>query len=157
MISRLSHATVWVLDQEEARRFYTEKLGFEVRVDHTIEGGFRWLAVGPKDQPDLQLVLMAAKANPPYMDEETAAQIRSLVAKGALGPGVLYTPNCRQTYEELKRRGVEFIQPPEDRFYGTEALFADNSGNRYSMTTPNPNYAAPQNETKAGATASSKA
>lgn len=156
MISRLSHATVWVLDQEEARRFYTEKLGFEVRIDQTMEGGFRWLTVGPKDQPDLQLVLMAANPSP-YMDEETAAQIRSLVAKGALGPGVLYTPDCRQTYEELKRRGVEFIQPPEDRFYGTEALFADNSGNRYSMTTPNPTYAPNQNETKAGAAASSKA
>lgn len=151
MISRLSHATVWVLDQEESRRFYTEKLGFEVRIDHTMEGGFRWLAVGPKDQQDLQLVLMSAKANPPYMDEETAQQIQSLVAKGALGPGVLYTPNCRETYEELKRRGVEFIQPPEDRFYGTEALFKDNSGNRYSMTTPNPTYAPNQNETKAGA------
>jgi catechol 2,3-dioxygenase-like lactoylglutathione lyase family enzyme len=156
VISRLSHATVWVLDQEEARRFYTEKLGFEVRIDQTMEGGFRWLTVGPKDQPDLQLVLMAANPSP-YMDEETAAQIRSLVAKGALGPGVLYTPDCRQTYEELKRRGVEFIQPPEDRFYGTEALFADNSGNRYSMTTPNPTYAPNQNETKAGAAASSKA
>lgn len=156
MISRLSHATVWVLDQEEARRFYTEKLGFEVRIDQTMDGGFRWLTVGPKDQPDLQLVLMAA-APSPYMDEESAAQIRALVAKGMLGPGVMYTPNCRQTYEELKRRGVEFIQPPEDRFYGTEALFADNSGNRYSMTTPNPSYAPGQNETKAGATASSKA
>lgn len=153
MISRLSHATVWVLDQEEARRFYTEKLGFEVRIDQTMEGGFRWLTVGPKDQPDLQLVLMAATPSP-FMDEETAAQIRTLVAKGALGPGVLYTPNCRETYEELKRRGVEFIQPPEDRFYGTEALFADNSGNRYSMTTPNPTYAANKNETKAGAASS---
>jgi catechol 2,3-dioxygenase-like lactoylglutathione lyase family enzyme len=143
-----------VLDQEEARRFYTEKLGFEVRIDQTMEGGFRWLCVGPKDQPDLQLVLMAAKANPPYMDAETAEAIQTLVKKGALGPGVLYTPNCRETYEELKRRGVEFIQPPEDRFYGTEALFQDNSGNRYSMTTPNPTYAPPQNETKAGAAAS---
>jgi catechol 2,3-dioxygenase-like lactoylglutathione lyase family enzyme len=151
VISRLSHATVWVLDQEEARRFYTEKLGFEVRIDHTMEGGFRWLAVGPKDQPDLQLVLMSTKANPPFMDEETAAQIQALVKKGALGPGVLYTPNCRETYEELKRRGVEFLQPPEDRFYGTEALFVDNSGNRYSMTTPNPTYAPNQNETKTGA------
>jgi catechol 2,3-dioxygenase-like lactoylglutathione lyase family enzyme len=150
VISRLSHATVWVLDQEEARRFYTEKLGFEVRVDQTMDGGFRWLTVGPKDQPDLQLVLMLAKASP-YMDEESAAAIRTLVAKGALGPGVLYTPNCRETYEELKRRGVEFIQPPEDRFYGTEALLKDNSGNRYSMTTPNPQFAQNQNETKAGA------
>jgi catechol 2,3-dioxygenase-like lactoylglutathione lyase family enzyme len=152
VISRLSHATVWVLDQEEARRFYTEKLGFEVRIDNTMEGGFRWLAVGPKDQPDLQLVLMLAKPSP-FMDEETALAIQTLVKKGALGPGVMYTPNCRETYEELKRRGVEFVQPPEDRFYGTEALFVDNSGNRYSMTTPNPQYASP-NSTKAGAAAS---
>ena len=149
MISRLSHATVWVLDQEEARRFYTEKLGFEVRIDNTMEGGFRWLCVGPKDQPDLQLVLMSAKPSP-FMDEETAQAIQVLVKKGALGPGVMYTPNCRETYEELKRRGVEFVQPPEDRFYGTEALFVDNSGNRYSMTTPNPQYALP-NSTKTGA------
>lgn len=149
MISRLSHATVWVIDQEEARRFYTEKLGFEVRMDNTMEGGFRWLTVGPKDQPDLQLVLMSTKPSP-FMDEETAQQIQALVKKGALGPGVMHTPNCRETYEELKRRGVEFVQPPEDRFYGTEALFVDNSGNRYSMTTPNPQFASP-NTTKAGA------
>ena len=58
MISRLSHATVWVTNQEEAKRFYTEKLGFDVRIDGTMDNGFRWLAVGPKEQPDLQLVLM---------------------------------------------------------------------------------------------------
>ncbi len=107
MISRLSHATVWVLDQEEARRFYTEKLGFEVRIDHTIEGGFRWLTVGPKDQPDLQLVLMAAKPSP-FMDAETAATIQALVKKGALGPGVLYTPELPRDLRraEAPRRRV---------------------------------------------------
>lgn len=142
MINRLSHATVWVLDQEEARRFYTEKLGFEVRTDMTMDNGFRWLTVGPKDQSDLQLVLMAAVANP-MMDQESAEQIRALVKKGALGPGVFYTKDCRATYEELKRRGVEFMGPPEDRFYGTEAMLKDNSGNWFSMTTPAERVVAP--------------
>jgi catechol 2,3-dioxygenase-like lactoylglutathione lyase family enzyme len=139
VISRLSHATVWVTNQEEAKRFYTEKLGFDVRIDVTMDNGFRWLAVGPKEQPDLQLVLMEPKPSP-MLDAETAAQIRVLVEKGALGAGVFYTSDCRATYEELKRRGVEFQGPPEDRFYGTEAVLKDSSGNWFSMTQPNPSY-----------------
>jgi catechol 2,3-dioxygenase-like lactoylglutathione lyase family enzyme len=142
VIKKMSHVTVWVLDQDEARRFYTEKLGFEVRIDASMDNGFRWLCVGPPDQPDLQLVLMAAKPGP-MMDPETAAQIAALVKKGALGAGVFYTPNCRATYEELRKRGVEFVAPPEDKFYGTEALLKDNSGNWFSMTTPAEHYSMP--------------
>jgi catechol 2,3-dioxygenase-like lactoylglutathione lyase family enzyme len=138
----MSHATIWVTDQEEARRFYTEKLGFEVRMDAKMDNGFRWLTVGPKEQPDLDIVLMLA-APSPMMDPETANQIAALVKKGALGAGVFYTKDCRATYEELTRRGVEFIAPPEDKFYGTEALLKDNSGNTFSMTTPAESMGAP--------------
>lgn len=142
MITRLSHATVWVLDQEEARRFYTEKLGFNVVTDATLDNGFRWLTVSPPEQPDLQLVLMATTPTP-MMDAETAGQIRALVEKGVMGAGVFQTADCRATYEELKRRGVEFVSPPEDRFYGVEALLKDNSGNWFSMTQPAERPAAP--------------
>jgi len=135
VITKLSHATVWVLDQDEARRFYTEKLGVQVVTDLAMDNGFRWLTVSPPEQPDLQLVLMGLSSNP-MMDADTTNQLRALVQKGALGAGVFYTPDCRATYEELKRRGVEFMSPPEEKFYGTEALLKDNSGNWFSMSTP---------------------
>ena len=133
MIQALSHATIYVLDQDSAHKFYTEKLGFETRMDHTMNGGFRWLTVGPKGQPDVQLILMAVSPGP-TMDAETADSLRGLVSKGALGAGVLETADCQKTYDELKAKGVEFLQPPTERFYGVEALLKDDSGNWFSLT-----------------------
>jgi catechol 2,3-dioxygenase-like lactoylglutathione lyase family enzyme len=133
MIKKMSHTTIYVNDQEEARRFYTEKLGFEVRTDSTMEGGFRWLTLGLKSQPDLEIVLMEPKAGM-MMDEESAGQLRALVGKGILGAGVFDTDDVQATYEELKNRGVEFMAPPAERPYGIEALFKDNSGNWFSLT-----------------------
>ena len=141
MITGLSHTTVWVLDQDEALDFYTQKLGFEVRTDVTMDGGFRWLTVGSPDQPDHQLVLL--KPSPPMMDEATATTVKELVAKGVLGAGVLATDDCRRTYEELSDRGVNFLQEPTERFYGIEATLRDNSGNWFSMTQPSEQYATP--------------
>ena len=131
MITKLSHACIWVLDQEEALAFYTGKLGFEVRTDETIDD-FRWVTVGPSDQPELEIVLLVPGA--PMMDDAAAAQIKALVSKGAMGSGVFAADDCRRTYEELKARGVEFIREPEERFYGIEATFRDNSGNWFSLT-----------------------
>ncbi len=135
MITHLSHATIYVLDQEEAKNFYVDKLGFELKTDFTMDTGFRWLTVSTKDQPDVEIVLMAIQ--PGFMfDEETANQIKGLAQKGALGSGVFRTTDCHATYEELKAKGVEFIAPPEDKFYGIEAVFKDNSGNWFSLTQP---------------------
>ena len=131
MINRLSHACIWVLDQDEALAFYTGKLGLEVRTDQTMDD-FRWLTVGPADQPELEIALLVP--GEPMMDAESAGQIKSLVAKGAMGSGVFATDDCRGTYEELKARGVEFLREPEERFYGIEATFRDNSGNWFSLT-----------------------
>ncbi|MBD0372486.1 MAG: VOC family protein [Pyrinomonadaceae bacterium] len=133
MIKKLSHTTIYVTNQEEALRFYTEKLGFEVRTDTTMDGGFRWLTLGLATQPDLEFVLMEPKAGM-MMDEETADQLRSLVGKGVMGAGVFDTDDVYATYEELKARGVEFMAPPAERPYGIEALFKDNSGNWFSLT-----------------------
>lgn len=134
MIQRLSHATVYVLDQDAARDFYVNKLGFEVRMDASMDNGFRWLTVSPKGQSDLQIILM--KVDGPNMQPEAAKTLRTLLEQGKLGPGVLQTSDCRKTYEELKAKGVEFISPPKDQFYGVEAIMKDNSGNWYSMTEP---------------------
>src|SRR4029077_14241466 len=107
MIQRLSHTTIYVLDQDAARDFYVNKLGFEVRTDATMDNGFRWLTVGPKGQPDLEIILMKVGSGPSE-DVEVAAAMRTLLAKGALGAGVFATPDCRQTYEELVAKGVQF-------------------------------------------------
>jgi catechol 2,3-dioxygenase-like lactoylglutathione lyase family enzyme len=133
MIQRLSHTTVYVLNQDEALTFYRDKLGFEVRTDASMDNGFRWLTVGPKTQPELEIVLMLLEEGP-MCDATTAATLRQLVQKGTFSIGVFETPDCRATYEQLKGKGVEFMGPPEERFYGIEAVGKDNSGNWFSMT-----------------------
>ena len=132
MIQRISHTGIYVLDQDAARDFYVNKLGFEVRDDATMDNGFRWLTVGPKTQPDLNLILI--KVDGPNIKPEVAKTLRDLLERGILSGGVLHTSDCRKTYEELRTKGVEFIQPPTERFYGVEALMKDNSGNWFSMT-----------------------
>jgi catechol 2,3-dioxygenase-like lactoylglutathione lyase family enzyme len=133
MIQSIAHVTVYVLDQEEALEFYRDKLGFEVGMDMTVEGGFRWLTVFAKAQPDLELVLAEPKEGPMFT-KDSANKIRTLVAEGAFGVGVFATDNCQETYEELVAKGVEFTLPPTEQFYGIEAMGKDNSGNWFSLT-----------------------
>jgi catechol 2,3-dioxygenase-like lactoylglutathione lyase family enzyme len=133
MIVSLSHTTVYVLDQDEALKFYRDKMGFEVRTDATMDNGFRWLTVGPKTQPGMEIILMKV-AEGPMCDAATAAALRDLVKKGTFGIGVFEADDCRATYEELKGRGVTFQGPPEEKFYGIETVGMDNSGNWFSMT-----------------------
>ncbi len=133
MINSMSHATVWVKDQEAAKAFYTEKLGFDTRMDITADG-FRWLTVAPKGQSDFQLLL--ADPKPPMVEPEVGAQIKALLAKGVFGAGVMDTDDCRRTYEDLKAKGVTFLQEPAERPYGVEAVFRDDSGNWFSLRQP---------------------
>ena len=132
---RSANAQVWVHDQDEALAFYTRRLGMEVRADVTLPemGDFRWLTVGPAGQPDVGIVLMAIPG-PPVMDTETAAQLRDLVAKGFAGTIFLTTDDCHAAYEELKGRGVEFVEAPEERPYGIDSSFRDPSGNHVRLT-----------------------
>jgi uncharacterized glyoxalase superfamily protein PhnB len=132
---RLANTQLWVHDQDEALAFYTEKLGFEVQTDATVPelGNFRWLTVSPPGQPDFAIALMAIPG-PPVMDDETAEQVRGLMAKGFAGTVFLTTEDCRASYEELKSRGVEFTEEPEERPYGIDAGFRDPSGNSFRLT-----------------------
>ncbi|MBZ0283341.1 MAG: VOC family protein [Anaerolineae bacterium] len=128
MINRLSVTTIWVKDLNEALRFYTEKLGFEIRADFTA-GDYRWLTVGLNTQPDIEFHLSALKPSG-SLTQEDIDQLTKLVETGKLGAGPWKTDDCQKTYETLKARGVEFLQPPADRPYGIiEAIFKDNSGN----------------------------
>jgi catechol 2,3-dioxygenase-like lactoylglutathione lyase family enzyme len=135
MMIKLSNAQLWVHDQDEALDFYTKKLGMEVRADVTLPemAAFRWLAVGPPSQPDIAITLMAIPG-PPVMDAETAEQVRNLMAKGFAGAIFLTTDDVYADYEDLKSRGVEFNEQPEDRPYGIDAGFRDPSGNSFRLT-----------------------
>jgi catechol 2,3-dioxygenase-like lactoylglutathione lyase family enzyme len=135
---RIANAQLWVHDQDEALAFYTEKLGFEVRTDVTVPelGNFRWLTVGPAGQPDFSVCLMAIPG-PPVFDAETSEQVRELMAKGAAGTIFLTTDDVRRDYEELKGRGVEFTEEPEERPYGIDSGFRDPSGNALRLTQVN--------------------
>ena len=131
MITKHSHTTIYVTDQDRAKAFYTEKLGFEVRDDVRM-GTFRWLTVAPKTQPDGCLILFALEAGP-MMDAEACAALRTLLDKGVLGVGVLQADDCHRTYQELKERGVQFASAPKEMPYGIEAMFRDDSGNFWSL------------------------
>lgn len=132
---RIANAQLWVDDQDEALAFYTQKLGMEVRSDVTLPemGDFRWLTVRPPGQDDFAITLMAIPG-PPVMDPGTADQVRDLMSKGFAGTVFLTTDDVRSEYEELKGRGVEFTEEPEERPYGIDAGFRDPSGNSFRLT-----------------------
>jgi uncharacterized glyoxalase superfamily protein PhnB len=131
---KIANAQLWVHDQEEALAYYTEKVGMEVRADVTLEemDGFRWLTVGMPGQ-EVSVTLMAIPG-PPVMDAQTNQQVRDLVAKGFAGTVFLETDDCQASYEELKGRGVEFSEEPEERPYGIDSGFRDPSGNSIRLT-----------------------
>jgi catechol 2,3-dioxygenase-like lactoylglutathione lyase family enzyme len=132
---KIANAQLWVHDQDEALAFYTEKLGMEVRQDVTLAelGGFRWLTVSPRGQEDFAIVLMQIPG-PPVMDEATAQQVEDLMGKGFAGTVFLTTDDCQASYGELRARGVEFTEPPEERPYGIDSGFRDPSGNSFRLT-----------------------
>jgi uncharacterized glyoxalase superfamily protein PhnB len=132
---KIANAQLWVQDQEEALKFWTEKVGFEVRDDVTMPemGDFRWLTVSPPGQEDVSIVLMAIPGEP-VMDAATQAQVRDLSAKGFAGTAFLVTEDCRGDYERLRANGVEFTEAPEERPYGIDAGFRDPSGNGIRLT-----------------------
>jgi catechol 2,3-dioxygenase-like lactoylglutathione lyase family enzyme len=132
---RIATAQLWVHDQDEALAFWTEKVGMEVRSDVTMPemGDFRWLTVSPRGQEDVAITLMAIPG-PPVMDEKTAGQVGDLMAKGFAGTIFLVTDDVRADYEELKKRGVEFTEEPEERAYGIDCGFRDPSGNAIRLT-----------------------
>lgn len=131
MIKRVSNATLYVKDQNEALRFYTDALGFEVRADVT-NGDFRWLTVGVKDQLDFEFILYALRPDFLLSEEDVQALTR-LLENGKLGSPLLTTDDIHKDYEAMKAKGVEFLRPPTENPYSIEAMFKDNSGNTFSF------------------------
>ena len=133
---RIGSTHLWVHEQEIALKFWTEKVGMEVREDVSFPeemGDFRWLTVGPRGQDDVSIVLMAVPG-PPVMDEDSRKQVLDLTAKGFAGTVFLISDDVRAEYETLSARGVEFTEPPNEMPYGIDSGFRDPSGNSVRLT-----------------------
>jgi catechol 2,3-dioxygenase-like lactoylglutathione lyase family enzyme len=130
----IGNAQFWVHDQDEALAFYTDKVGFEVRADVTMEEwSFRWLTVGPPGGDGAGLVLMPVPG-PPMLEPAASAQLAELVAMGGGGTLFLTTDDCQATYQEMRARGVEFTEAPTPQPYGIDCGFRDPSGNNIRLT-----------------------
>ena len=131
---KISIAQLWVHDQEVALKYWTEKVGMEVREDVSLPelGDFRWLTVGPPGQDDMAIVLMAVPRH--IMDETTRSEVLNVVAKGFAGTVFLTTDDCQAAYEKMKARGVEFTEEPHQMPYGIDCGFRDPSGNSVRLT-----------------------
>lgn len=135
MVTRLSHATIFVLDQEVAHDFYVNKLGFKVHTDAMMGETFRWLTVTAPKNPDLEIILMkVGDSSDSALGDEGSKLMKEMLASGHMGVGVLECDDCRATYEDLRSKGVKFSKEPTDEFYGTEAIFSDPFGNWFSMS-----------------------
>ena len=127
MITRLNVASIYVLDKDEALDFYVNKLGLEKGND-VKQGDYRWLTVRVPGELSTEVSLEQPGA--PLHDEATAAQLRELITKGALGGLVFITDDAQGLYDELKARGVtDFTQEPTEHFYGTDMGLRDPFGN----------------------------
>ena len=145
MIQKMSHATIFVTDQDQAKEFYVDKLGFALKADYTAPNGFRSLTVAPKGQSEVEIALMKiGSAAPPDMKGGNSTEAAKkdveamavLLKKGWLSPGAFQTADCRKTVEELKAKGVEFVSEPKDEFFGVLAIIKDPFGNWFSITQP---------------------
>ena len=138
MITKMSHTTIWVLDQDEALEFYVGKLGLEVRQDLDL-GFMRWLTVGVPGDTGREILLELPAT--PSVDETAAQQIRELVTKGATGFTVGFTTDdCRKAYETLLAKGVEFTQEPVEHVYGIDIGLRDPFGNHIRIAQLGPGY-----------------
>jgi len=133
MITNISLVTLYVTDQDEAKKFYVDVLGFVEKNDISMGDGFRWVTIGHPDQPELEVTLMLPG---PPLDEDMSAAVRRALASGSMGGIGLNTNDCQQAFEELSGKGVHFVQPPSERPYGVEAVMRDNSGNWLVLVEP---------------------
>lgn len=133
MITNISLVSVWVKDIDESLAFYTDVLGFEAKEDIQLGPDFRWCTVAHPAQPELSVHLTTPSK--PLSDDLIAAMRRAQESGGLPGIG-LNVDDCQATYETLSAKGVEFVQTPEQRPYGVEALMRDNSGNWMVLVEP---------------------
>ncbi|RKR87802.1 catechol 2,3-dioxygenase-like lactoylglutathione lyase family enzyme [Micromonospora pisi] len=133
MITNISITSVFVKDVDASKAFYIDVLGFEEHTDVALGDGYRWCTVKHPNQPELEVHLTIP--GPPYSPGMVAEMNRALDDGGMFALG-LRVDDCQKTYDELRAKGVAFIQTPEERPYGVEAVARDNSGNWMVLVEP---------------------
>jgi catechol 2,3-dioxygenase-like lactoylglutathione lyase family enzyme len=133
MITNISLVTLYVADQDDAKKFYCEVMGFVEGTDVQLGEGFRWVTVKHPSQPELEVTLMLPG---PPLTEDMADAVRRSLAAGTMGGFGLTTDDCRGDHERLTEQGVTFVQEPQERPYGVEAVMRDNSGNWLVLVEP---------------------
>jgi catechol 2,3-dioxygenase-like lactoylglutathione lyase family enzyme len=129
---KMTHTTIYVLNQESAHDFYVNKLGFEVKADISMGPAMRWLTVSPKGQPELEIILMPVIEGMLF-SKESAKMMAKLIKDSTLGFGVIKCNDVYAAYEELRAKGVIFKKEPRQTPFGIEAVFCDDSGNWFSL------------------------
>ena len=125
---RVHHVAVVVRSIDDSLRFYRDALGLEVRSDVGAQG-MRWVTVGPRSQPDINIVLEPPAADPGISPSDRAA-ISELLAKGLLRGLNFSTPDLEGTFDRVQATGAEVIQEPMDQPYGArDCAFRDPAGN----------------------------
>jgi catechol 2,3-dioxygenase-like lactoylglutathione lyase family enzyme len=130
---KLSHTFLFVHDQDAALKFYRDVIGLEVRTDESVED-YRWLTVGPADQPDIEIGL--SRIGPPVPPTDYEA-LHALLAKGSLQGIIFEVDDVDAKFEQVRAAGAEVLQEPIDQFYGVrDCAFRDPSGNMIRFSTP---------------------
>ncbi|MET9227093.1 VOC family protein [Lentzea sp. NPDC003310] len=131
---KLSHTFLFVHDQDIALKFYRDVVGLEVRTDVTIENEYRWLTVGPADQPDVEIGLSLIGSPVPVTDHEA---LHALMAKGSLQGVIFEVDDVDAKFEQVRASGAEVMQEPIDQFYGVrDCAFRDPSGTMIRFSSP---------------------
>lgn len=127
MISHVASVAIYVHDQDRAKQFYTETLGFELRMDVPMYPGapMRWLAVAPKGATT-EVILMT-------LDEHSAHFEAVLGQTQAM---IFNVPDMAQTVDDLKAKGVRFTMDPDVQPWGTWTLIEDSEGNKLMLVQP---------------------
>ncbi|RYY17525.1 MAG: VOC family protein [Chitinophagaceae bacterium] len=134
MLTNLASITVYVLNLENALKFYVDQLGFLIHTDIVIDPDKRWASVCMPDQPDKQLMLVPVEEGTIFTRRQVE-NLQELIRHEIFSYGVFKCDNLDKTYHELKRKGVRFLMEPGDGFLGQyEAAFTDDSGNWFRLT-----------------------
>jgi catechol 2,3-dioxygenase-like lactoylglutathione lyase family enzyme len=120
MISQVKHVIIPVKDQDKALKFYTDKLGFKLLVDAPFGPGLRWIELQIPGA-DTQIVLFTPEGH-----EDRVGTSSSFVFSCA---------DVKKTYDDLSKKGVEFLHPPKKEFWGSFTLFKDVDGNTFCLSS----------------------
>ena len=124
---RIGLTSIFVDDQDQAERFYTQVLGFQIKTNAPYSDTERWLSVVSPDDPDgVELVL--------HLADEPARVFQQASREAGRPMLSLRTDDCQGEAERLKARGVVFVKEPARMDYGgMDAVFADSCGNLLNL------------------------